>query len=51
MIFKPGKFQRIIDRWHTANKIYRQVQVIQAEEINAAWDKVVNKKARYKYVM
>jgi len=26
------------------------MQIIKAEEINDAWDKVVNKEARYRYV-
>ncbi len=33
------------------NKIYPQIQIIKAEEINDAWDKVVNKEARYRYVI
>jgi uncharacterized zinc-type alcohol dehydrogenase-like protein len=33
------------------NKIYPQIQVIKASEINEAWDKVVNKQARYRYVI
>jgi uncharacterized zinc-type alcohol dehydrogenase-like protein len=33
------------------NKIYPQIQVISAKEINDAWDKVVNKEARYRYVI
>lgn len=33
------------------NKIYPQIQVIKASEINDAWDKVVNKEARYRYVI
>jgi len=34
-----------------ANKIYPEVQVIKANEVNEAWDKVVNKEARYRYVI
>ena len=34
-----------------ANKIYPQIQIIKAEEINEAWEKVVNKEARYRYVI
>lgn len=34
-----------------ANKIYPEVQVIKADEVNDAWDKVVNKEARYRYVI
>lgn len=33
------------------NKIYPQIQIIKAEEINEAWKKVVNKEARYRYVI
>ena len=33
------------------NKIYPQIQIIKAEEVNEAWDKVVNKEARYRYVI
>ena len=33
------------------NKIYPQIQIIKAEEINEAWKKVVNKQARYRYVI
>ena len=34
-----------------ANKIYPQIQIIKADEINGTWDKVVNKEARYRYVI
>lgn len=33
------------------NKIYPQIEIIKASEINGAWDKVVNKEARYRYVI
>ena len=33
------------------NKIYPQIQMIRAEEVNEAWKKVVNKEARYRYVI
>lgn len=33
------------------NKIYPKIQIIKAEEINDAWKKVVNKEARYRYVI
>ena len=33
------------------NKIYPQIQIIKGEEINDAWKKVVNKEARYRYVI
>lgn len=33
------------------NKIYPQIQIIKAEEINDAWEKVVNKEARYRFVI
>ena len=34
-----------------ANKIYPQIESITSNEINDAWDKVVNKEARYRYVI
>jgi uncharacterized zinc-type alcohol dehydrogenase-like protein len=33
------------------NKIYPQIQIIKATEINDAWEKVVNKEARYRFVI
>ena len=39
------------EKFCAKNKIYPQIQVIKAEEINDAWDKVVNKEARYRYVI
>jgi len=33
------------------NKIYPEIEIIKASEINDAWDKVVNKQARYRYVI
>ena len=33
------------------NKIYPQIQVIQADEINDTWAKVLNKEARYRFVI
>jgi len=33
------------------NGIRPQIQVIKAEQINEAWENVVNKKARYRYVI
>jgi alcohol dehydrogenase (NADP+) len=42
--------QEVID-YCADNKIYPQIQVIKASEINDAWDKVVNKEARYRYVI
>ena len=33
------------------NKIYPQIQIISADQINEAWENVVNKKARYRYVI
>jgi uncharacterized zinc-type alcohol dehydrogenase-like protein len=33
------------------NKIYPQIEVINFSQINDAWDKVVNKQARYRYVI
>ena len=33
------------------NKVLPTIQVIKAEQINEAWEKVVNKEARYRYVI
>lgn len=33
------------------NKVLPQIQIIKAEQINEAWENVVNKKARYRYVI
>lgn len=33
------------------HKIYPQIQIIKAEDVNEAWNKVVNKEARYRYVI
>lgn len=42
--------QEVMD-YCARNKIYPQIQVIKATEINEAWNKVVNKEARYRYVI
>jgi alcohol dehydrogenase (NADP+) len=42
--------QEVID-YCAKNKIYPQIQIIKAEEINDAWQKVVNKEARYRFVI
>jgi alcohol dehydrogenase (NADP+) len=42
--------QEVID-YCAANKIYPQIQLINAEEINEVWVKVINKEARYRYVI
>ncbi|WP_254411208.1 NAD(P)-dependent alcohol dehydrogenase [Dyadobacter diqingensis] len=42
--------QEVID-YCAKNKIYPQVQIIKAEEINDAWQQVVDKKARYRFVI
>lgn len=42
--------QEVID-YCAEHKIYPQIQIIKAEEINDAWEKVVNKEARYRYVI
>lgn len=42
--------QEVMD-YCALNKIYPQIQIIKANEINDAWDKVVNKQARYRYVI
>jgi len=33
------------------NKIYPQIQIIKAQAVNEAWQDVLNKKARYRYVI
>ncbi|PRZ23451.1 NAD(P)-dependent alcohol dehydrogenase [Flavobacterium granuli] len=42
--------QEVMD-YCAENKIYPQIEIIKAEEINDAWDKVVSKEARYRYVI
>ncbi|QEM07162.1 NAD(P)-dependent alcohol dehydrogenase [Mucilaginibacter rubeus] len=42
--------QAIVD-YCAEHKIYPTIEVIKADEINDAWDKVVNKEARYRYVI
>jgi alcohol dehydrogenase (NADP+) len=42
--------QEVMD-YCAKNKVYPQIQIIKATEINDAWDKVVNKEARYRYVI
>jgi len=42
--------QELVD-YCAANKIYPQIEVIKAKEVNEAWNKVVNKEARYRYVI
>ncbi len=42
--------QEVVD-YCADNKVLPQIQIIRAEEINQAWENVVNKKARYRYVI
>ncbi|WP_310558154.1 NAD(P)-dependent alcohol dehydrogenase [Flavobacterium sp.] len=42
--------QEVMD-YCAAHEIYPQIQIIKADEINEAWQKVVNKEARYRYVI
>ncbi|MDN5286596.1 MAG: molecular chaperone GroES [Mucilaginibacter sp.] len=42
--------QEVMD-YCALNKIYPQIQIIDVKEINEVWDKVVNKQARYRYVI
>jgi len=42
--------QEVID-YCAQNKIYPEVQVIKASEVNETWEKVINKEARYRYVI
>jgi alcohol dehydrogenase (NADP+)/uncharacterized zinc-type alcohol dehydrogenase-like protein len=42
--------QEVMD-YCAANKIFPQIQIIKAELVNDAWAKVVNKEARYRFVI
>jgi alcohol dehydrogenase (NADP+)/uncharacterized zinc-type alcohol dehydrogenase-like protein len=42
--------QEVID-YCADHKIHPQIQIISADQINKAWENVVNKKARYRYVI
>lgn len=42
--------QEVID-YCADHKIHPQIEIISAEQINQAWDDVVNRKARYRYVI
>ncbi|MCB0535195.1 MAG: NAD(P)-dependent alcohol dehydrogenase [Lewinellaceae bacterium] len=42
--------QEVMD-YCAEHKIYPQIELINADQINEAWDKVVNKEARYRYVI
>lgn len=42
--------QEVMD-YCAENKIYPQIEIIKADEINDAWDKVINKAARYRFVI
>lgn len=42
--------QEVMD-YCAENKIYPQIEIIKAEDINEAWEKVVNKEARYRLVI
>jgi uncharacterized zinc-type alcohol dehydrogenase-like protein len=42
--------QEVVD-YCAQKKIYPQIQIIKAEDINDAWEKIVNKEARYRYVI
>lgn len=42
--------QDVVD-YCAKNKIYPQIEIIKAEQITAAWKKVENKEARYRYVI
>lgn len=50
MIGGISETQELMD-YCAANKIYPQVQLINADEINGAWEKIVDKRARYRYVI
>lgn len=42
--------QEVVD-YCADNKVFPQIQIIKAEQINDAWAKVLNKEARYRYVI
>lgn len=42
--------QEVVD-YCAANKIYPQIEIIEAKEITEAWKKVENKEARFRYVI
>jgi alcohol dehydrogenase (NADP+)/uncharacterized zinc-type alcohol dehydrogenase-like protein len=42
--------QEVVD-YCAENKIYPEIQMIEPEMINEVWEKVVNKEARYRYVI
>ena len=42
--------QEVVD-YCADHKILPKIQIIRAEQINAAWESVVNKDARYRYVI
>jgi uncharacterized zinc-type alcohol dehydrogenase-like protein len=42
--------QEVID-YCAKNNILPQIQIIPASQINEVWDKIVNKEARYRYVI
>ncbi len=42
--------QKLVD-YCAENKIYPQIQMIKANQVNEAWTKVINKEARYRYVI
>jgi len=42
--------QEVVD-YCADHKIHPQIQIISADQINEAWEKVVNKEARYRYVI
>lgn len=42
--------QEVVD-YCAENKIYPNIEIIKAEEVNEVWTKVLNKEARYRYVI
>jgi D-arabinose 1-dehydrogenase-like Zn-dependent alcohol dehydrogenase len=48
--WRNPRTQEVVD-YCAENKIYPQIQMIKPEMINETWDKVVNKEARYRYVI
>src|SRR5438552_4255476 len=50
LIERIPQTQEVIE-YCAENKIYPEIQLIKASEINETWEKVINKEARYRYVI
>jgi len=45
------RHKRLVIEYCAENKIYPEIQLIKASEVDETWEKVINKKARYRYVI